>query len=88
MPIITLNSVDYRQFRLDINEVQSPGSADEFLSVDQIQLFTTTNMTTATQLGAAAPFYGASPPFGGDPGEMEPMFRAVFATYLRKHPAH
>ena len=26
--------------------------------------------------------------FGGDPGEMEPMFRAVFATYLRKHPAH
>ena len=24
--------------------------------------------------------------FGGDPGEMEPLFRAVFATYLREHP--
>lgn len=25
--------------------------------------------------------------FSADPGEMEPMFRAVFADYLRRHPA-
>ena len=24
--------------------------------------------------------------FSGDPGELEPLFRAVFATYLRDHP--
>ena len=25
--------------------------------------------------------------FSGDPGDFEPLFRAVFATYLREHPA-
>lgn len=26
--------------------------------------------------------------FKDEPGELEPLFRAVFATYLREHPAH
>ena len=26
--------------------------------------------------------------FRADPGELEPLFRAVFATYLREHPEH
>lgn len=26
--------------------------------------------------------------FSADPGELEPLFRAVFATYLREHPEH
>lgn len=26
--------------------------------------------------------------FGDEPGELEPLFRAVFATYLREHPGH
>jgi AcrR family transcriptional regulator len=31
-------------------------------------------------------FEAAKQAFGDDPGEMEPLFRAVFATYLREHP--
>ena len=26
--------------------------------------------------------------FSGDPGELEPLFVAVFSTYLRAHPEH
>jgi hypothetical protein len=26
--------------------------------------------------------------FRDEPGELEPLFRAVFATYLREHPEH
>lgn len=31
-------------------------------------------------------FEAAKSAFSGDPGELEPLFRAVFATYLREHP--
>ena len=32
-------------------------------------------------------FQAAQEAFKKDPGELEPLFRAVFATYLREHPA-
>lgn len=33
-------------------------------------------------------FEAARQAFRDDPGELEPLFRAVFATYLREHPEH
>ena len=32
-------------------------------------------------------YQAAQEAFSGEPGELEPLFRAVFATYLREHPA-
>lgn len=32
-------------------------------------------------------YQAAQEAFSADPGELEPLFRAVFATYLREHPA-
>jgi hypothetical protein len=37
VPIVTINTVDYRQFLLDIN--QNSGGTNEFLSLNQIQIF-------------------------------------------------
>jgi hypothetical protein len=37
VPIVTINTVDYRQFLLDIN--QNSGGTNEFLALNQIQIF-------------------------------------------------
>jgi len=60
VPIVTIDGIEYRQFLLDINE--NTGNESEFLSLDEVQLFTSSiaNQSVETFTGGIVDIASAS----------------------------
>jgi hypothetical protein len=72
VPVVTINGHTYRQFFLDINEPASQGNTQNYLSLDQVEVYVSNNASLTTHAsGSGGSLTGATKVYDMDSGNTD-----------------